>query len=507
VETQINSATESEKQVSGNRKTLAQPVIARIPEIIGTRPYKCIVNRWTLGQDGQAEKTLLGDMFFRVQVQTNAFVYVTLSVPSTLGMAPTGAIVVSDNIGAHSQPRWSQTSGALRICLCNRFNKLEVYHVNFNDAQEGKICQAYIDKGGAMWVQELVRARLPRTLIEAFSDRKEEIGLPLVPKKLEKFMASFRHDELEEWNPADNQADTTVLGNFPKTLLELQATGQQIALGPVTANIRRNGHTGHALSARLVAVSCLDVGKTELVNIDLAAKNAVLVDTQASGDHKIVLQLPSRGMTLTFFYDPADSHQEERKTTRLSSFEWLDIVNRAKSQILSGNVFVARRRARVVELEILIKEAKVRHTLWLEEQAAIEKAKEEAERAAAEAALLEDENAPTKPKGNVVEAVEIEAEKADIVATEEDMLVVDEVASVSEAAVESPETEKEVISEVSAVTLTEDMASSTEAPQKDDAKWTDENDDEHHVNMMSLTNHVIVFSVETVALESTDIEP
>jgi hypothetical protein len=160
-------------------ETQINPDIARVPEIIGTVPFKCIVNRCTLGQEGRAEHTLMGDMFIRVQLQNNALVYVTLSVPSTLSMAATGAVVVSDNIGPLSQPRWSQTSDALRICLCDRFNKLEVYNVNFIDTKEGKLCQEILGKGGAMWVQELVRARLPRTLVEAFSDREEEIGLPV----------------------------------------------------------------------------------------------------------------------------------------------------------------------------------------------------------------------------------------------------------------------------------------------------------------------------------------
>jgi hypothetical protein len=389
VETQINPSADSEKEnnfFSSIGRAMSRLVITRPPVIQSSVPIKCSVNRWDLGKEDEAEHISMGNMLIRMHTQ-NSVTFVTLSMEST------GAIVVSDNVGPLTKPRWIQASGVLRVCLFNRLNQLGVYDLSFSDTKEGNVCESLFHKGGAMWVRELVRTRLPKSLIEAFSDGDEELRLPIVPQEAERFMAyppGFHCDEA--WKPANYHMEVKDLGDYSKALLEIHANGQEIALGPVTAIIRLSGHSGRALSARFVAISCLDPRNTELVDIELADENAVFVDTQSSGDDKIVVQLPSRGMTLSFFYDSVELHQDGQKCAQPSLSEWVEMVNQAQSQVLSGNSFVARRRARVVELETLITEAKVRHSFWFEEQAVINIANEKARKAAAEAIHLSKED-------------------------------------------------------------------------------------------------------------------
>jgi hypothetical protein len=392
VETQINSSSESEKEyvvltaLSSDGKAMPQMVTARPPIIQSSAPIKCSVNRWDLGKEDKAEYMSMGNMLIRMHTQNNvAFV--------TLAMATTGAIVVSDNIGPLTQPRWSQASGVLRVCLFNRLNQLGVYDLSFSDAKQGQLCHGFFRDGGSMWVRELVRKQLLRNLVEAYPV-EEELLLPEVPQEAEQFMSypiDFECAAVEAWNPADDHVEVKVLGTYANALLEVHGNGQEIALGPVAATIWLSGHSGHALSARLMLVSCLDPGRTELLNIDLVAENAVFVDTYASGDAMLVLQLPSRGMALTLYYESAEIHHEQ-ECIQPSLFEWVDIWSYAQCQVSSGNAFVAQRRARVVELELLIEEAKVRYVLWLEEQAAIKIAKEKAPKAAAEATPLSRED-------------------------------------------------------------------------------------------------------------------
>lgn len=477
VETQGSPVNVFENQnaltvLSADGKSLSQMVTTRPLATQKLASFKCGVKRWDLGQEDTAECTSMGKLLFCMHTD-NEFMFVTLSVPST------GAIIVSDNVGPLTQPRWSQSSGVLRVCLFNRLNHLAVYDLTFDDANASEMCRSLVCKAESMWARKLAKTRLPGTSIEAMPEIVEDLGLPLVPQEAQEFMIypdGFECDESKSWNPVNDQLEIKFLGNYSNALLKVQENGGQLVLGPVSVIICLRGHSGNTLSARFVATSSLDAGNTDFLNIDLAAINSVFVDTRASSGNMIVLQLPSRDMSLTFYNESANN----QNWTQPSLFEWVDIVNQAQSRILSGNAFVARRRAHILEVENLINDAKTRRTLWLEEQLAIAEAKEEEATAEVEDAAIEVaglKGASTAADGQHV-GESSQAENVVAVATKEETLP-EKAINAAEDVYSLQTTQEDLLkeadyknkwnkdNEASAVTLTEeDMADSTEASQK-----------------------------------------